>query len=257
MRLSKYTTEVRFICESYAGLPESVGADSVDSVISQVWDKIFTTKTPFFDEDYRSVLCQKIIKHYYFREIGFETVGLWKTFMNMKLEEIMPYYNQLYQSQLIKFDPLKDVDYERTFTRKQDGTANTEGTSSSTGSNKTESSTYDDFSGDTNSKDAYSDTPQGGLDGVESGEYLTNARIVNATDMHHNQNTYHSDDTRKDDTSTKTDTTTNTTEDYLEKITGKHGSENYSDMLNKFRGTLLNIDMDVIAEFKELFMGLW
>ena len=42
--MSKYTTEVRFICEQKAGLEESVGFDQIDSVIAKSWDKIFTTQ---------------------------------------------------------------------------------------------------------------------------------------------------------------------------------------------------------------------
>ena len=76
--MSKYTTEVRYICETDSGLDESVGFNSVDDVISKSWDKIFTSKVPFFDEDYRKVLCCKILKHYYLREKGCETVGIWK-----------------------------------------------------------------------------------------------------------------------------------------------------------------------------------
>ena len=94
VRLSKYTTEVRYICETDSGLDESVGFNSVDEVISKSWNKIFTSKVPFFDEDYRKILCCKILKHYYLREICSETVGLWKLWVNTKLEEIMPYYNQ-------------------------------------------------------------------------------------------------------------------------------------------------------------------
>ena len=99
--MSKYTTEVRYICEQKSGLEESKGFNSVDGVIGKSWDKIFTSKVNFFDEDYRQVICKKILKHYYMREIGCETVGLWMLWMNTRLEEIMPYYNQLYESAML------------------------------------------------------------------------------------------------------------------------------------------------------------
>ena len=97
--MSKYTTEVRFICENYAGLDASVGYNDVDKILNKTWDKIFDFDFPIFDNDYRSVLCIKILKHYYTREIGFETVGLWKLKLNMMMNEIMPYYNKLYESE--------------------------------------------------------------------------------------------------------------------------------------------------------------
>lgn len=123
--MSKYTTEVRYICEADSGLDESVGFNSVDDVISKSWDKIFTSKVPFFDEDYRKVLCCKILKHYYLREICCETVGIWKLWVNTKMEEIMPYYNQLYESAKLKFDPFHDVDLTRKHNRTENEKAQT------------------------------------------------------------------------------------------------------------------------------------
>lgn len=103
--MSKYTTEVRFICENSAGLSVSEGADNVDSVLDKCWNKVFNFDFPIFDENYRQVLCRKILKHYYTREIAHETVGRWKLALNAKLNEIMPYYNQLYKSELLEFNP--------------------------------------------------------------------------------------------------------------------------------------------------------
>lgn len=110
--MSKYTTEVRYICEKAAGLEESKGYSDVDEIISDAIPSVFSYDFPIFDENYRNVICTKILRHYYTREIGFETVGLWKLKMQTKLNEIMPYYNQLYESELIKFNPLYDVDLE-------------------------------------------------------------------------------------------------------------------------------------------------
>ena len=62
--MSKYTTEVRFICEQMAGLDESEGFSTVDDVIANSWNKIFTTKCKFFDENYSQVICSKILKHF-------------------------------------------------------------------------------------------------------------------------------------------------------------------------------------------------
>lgn len=239
--MSKYTTEVRFICESKAGEVESVGFNKIDDVLEKSWDKIFTTQCAFFDEEYRKPLCKKILKHYYTREIGAETVGLWMLWMNTKLEEIMPYYNQLYKSELLEFDPLSDVKITRTHNRKNDGTSNVK---SDTTGNTTDNTnrTYE-------SQNAYSETPQGTLANIENHTYLTNARIIKD-----NENVDNTTDTT---TNTTTDNTISNVEDYLEEVTGKQGSENYSSMVLKFRETFLNIDMMVINEFKDLFLNLW
>ena len=227
--MSKYTTQVRFICESKSGLEVSGGSGDVDNIIANSWNKIFTSKAPFFDEEYRSVLCQKILKHYYLREICCETVGIWTLWMNTRLEEIMPYYNQLYESAKIDFNPMHDVnltrEHKRTENEKTDG--NLTSTNNSTN----------------NSKELYSDTPQGSITNLENSAYLTNATITE------NETNSNSDST--------TTNNVNTTEDYIETITGKQGTENFSSLLNKFRETFLNIDMQVIDEFSDLFFGLW
>lgn len=235
--MSKYTTQVRFICESKSGSETSKGGNDVDSILESSWSKIFTSKVSFFDEEYRSILCKKILKHYYMREICCETVGLWILWLNTRLEEIMPYYNQLYESAKIEFNPMHDVDVTTTHSGK--GTENGNGSRDNT-SNAISNS-------NSNRKEKYSDTPQGGLSGVESGTYLTSATINENSD---------SGNTSITDNET-TSKNVNTTEEYTESIIGKNGGENFSSMLTKFRETFLNIDMQVINEFDDLFFGLW
>lgn len=247
--MSKYTTEVRFICESKSGLSESKGFGSVDEVLNGSWDKIFTSKVSFFDEKYRGVLCKKILKHYYLREIGCETVGIWLLWMNTKLEEIMPYYNKLYESELIKFNPMYDVDWNR----KGNKTGNESGSGSrSTSGNNSGTNTQSGTSSNTR-KDLYSDTPQGALTGVESETYLTNARKVSDS----GETGVNGSTTGSYEDSESSSNKVDTTEDYVESVSGKQGGSSYSKLLNEFRETFLNIDMQVIEEFDEMFMGLW
>lgn len=227
--MSKYTTEVRFICEHLAGYSNSQDSNKIDEVIEKSWEKIFTSKANFFNPLYRPILCQKILKHYYFREICCETVGLWKTWMNTKLEEIMPYYNQLYKSELIEFDPMANIKLISKHETKTNVDSNGNSTSKN---NRTDTQ-----------KDLYSDTPQGALTGVETEKYLTNARkIIETGDK--------TDETQYKDNQ-------DSTENYNETITGKNSGESFSEMLNKYRETFINIDMMIINEFEELFFHLW
>ena len=107
--MSKYTTEVRYVCQMYADEPEKNDYVDIDEVISKAQNKVFSNY-PIFDENYRAYLNGKILKHYYTREICEETVGLWKLRLATRMEEIMPYYNELYKTTLLKFNPLYDVD---------------------------------------------------------------------------------------------------------------------------------------------------
>lgn len=208
--MSHYTTEVRFICEQYAGEFTSSDYSTVESVIENSRKKIFDFDFPIYDESYRSVLETKILKRYYTREIGFETVALWKFWLNKRLNEIMPYYNQLYKSTLLEFNPLYDTDYTTTSNANKKFDEANSRTSTATGNNLrtdalktattgTETNTRTDnlhtatqnteesTNGNT-SRDLYSDTPQGALTGVEAENYLTNARKVTEDGNNHTTN---------------------------------------------------------------------
>ena len=131
--MSRYTTEVRYICEKYAGLDKSAEYTDVKEVINNSWEKIFDFDFPIFDEAYKPILCKKIIKHYYTREIGLETVALWKLKLDTLMNEIMPYYNKLYQTELLSFNPLYDADYTKTHEGSDSGEGTDSGRSNRTG----------------------------------------------------------------------------------------------------------------------------
>lgn len=231
--MSKYTTQVRFICEQLSCLDSSVDFSNIELVIRSAYYKIFDFDFPIFDEAYRKPLCMKILRHFYFREIGFETYGLWKAYLNITLNDIMPYYNKLYNSELLTFEPLMNVDY----TREHDRTENKDRDASGEANTTTETST--------DSSNLYSDTPQGSISDLSGNTYLTNATIDSE------------DSEGKNETSTSETEDINTIEDYYEHVYGKEGTESYSSLLLKFRETFLNIDLQIIHELDDLFMLLW
>lgn len=227
--MSKYTTEVRYICENGAGLVESEGYKSINQIITDAIPKIFDFDFPIFDETYRSVLERKILKHYYTREICAETVGLWKHYLDMRLNEIMPYYNKLYESELLAFNPFYDVDLTKDHTaegksdtehERNDNETNTvtrtDNLSTARNSERTDdltrtdaftrtdnlkstsqdSGTQGESGSDVNKNDhwdMYSDTPQGAITNVRNESYLTNARHVTddgAGSTHNNTTTF-------------------------------------------------------------------
>lgn len=253
--MSKYTTEVRFICENSAGLSESEGADNVDSILDRCWNKVFNFDFPIFDENYRQILCRKILKHYYTREIAHETVGRWKLALNAKLNEIMPYYNQLYKSELLEFNPFYDVD----LTRSREGSGTSNKTSNNTETNSGTSKNVSSGSGtnNTNSLNRFSDTPQNSMDtqGIADSVPLTTVTKVNEDNTTTNEST--DTLTRNDNKSGSGTENINNTDKYIEKVKGKQGTENYSSLLKKFRETFLNIDMMIIEDCSDCFFTLW
>ena len=290
--MSKYTTEVRYICETDAGLKESKGYDSVNEIIANSRTKIFNFDYPIFDSNYKNILETKILKHYYTREIGFETVGLWKLKLDTKMNEIMPYYNQLYKSTLLEFNPLWTEEYQTLHNKKNDGTNvnNSLATGSTNVSETSVNSTVNkekldqtrdntnvtsDLRKDTNvSRDKYSDTPQGALTNIENDTYLTNARKItedNKTEDErtsinedkltgNNENTSDSSNVKSGDNTFNNANDSinvyNNLEDYLEVASGRRGKD-ASELLMNYRKTFLNIDMQIIDELEELFLHLW
>lgn len=254
--MSKYTTEVRYICEVSSGLNESVGYSKIEDIISGAIPKIFDFDFPIFDESYRSVLERKILKHFYTREICEETVGLWKLRLNTRLNEIMPYYNKLYKSELFDFNPL----YTDNLTRTRKTNAESNRTTGNNGSVNSRNNTETNGSGSGTSNsinsDLYSDTPQGSLNGVESGTYLTNARKTNdnTTSSSSTNNTSSSNGNIISSESGNDDF--KSTEDYLESVNGYSGIS-ASDLLQKYRETFLNIDLMIINNLEDLFFQLW
>lgn len=257
--MSKYTTEVRYICETLAGLSESVGYADIEQVIKNCLPKVFDFNFPIFDESYRSVLETKILRHYYTREIGLETAGLWKLKLNTKLNEIMPYYNKLYKSELIKFNPLYDVDLTRERKIEGKGTKDTENSENRSGNNNTETTQNNDSTvkntgsdnGTTtgtanstqnqntngNGTNMYSDTPQGAITDLQAGRYLTNATIDSAT------NTF---------TGASSDTTTQTTENTNNSTVDSSGSvdstteSDFNSKIDGFSNTTLSNTEDYL-----------
>lgn len=311
--MAKYTTEVRSICEFYAGLDESADYTGVDDVISSAIPKIFDFDFPIFDENYRAVLERKIIMHYYTREIGFETVALWKLWLNKELNEIMPYFNKLYLSEQFEFNPLHDVDYyidhagvgthkgekntdgitrnSGTDTReiKNTGTdsrsINEQGTNTGTTTDQGNRSGNSTTNEDKDMWDKYSDTPQGTVSNLDNSTYLTNARNITEDNTEQTTSTETNSNTRTDNLAHSKNITdalahghnvedslehgmnvkndereTNdikTTDDFLRHVYGKMGTVSYSDLILKYRETLLNIDMLIIQQLGDLFLNLW
>lgn len=242
--MSRYTTEVRYICESLAGLNKSAGYSNVNEVIEKSRNRIFP---PFeiFDESYRPVLEAKILKHFYTREIGCETFGLWQLRLDAKLSVIMPYYNKLYKAINIDIPVIENVDMnvEHDIGRNADTKVNdnTDITASSNTATNTTAS----------AKIRHSDTPQGSLEDLEANEYMSDATLSDTTQAV-NSNTNSSSNSKSN-----SDTNAKSTEEYAEHRWGKEGTVTYISMVNEYIEKMKNIDAMLIRELEDLFMQIW
>lgn len=251
--MSKYTTEVRFICETLAGFDQSQGYGKVKDIIDQSWDKVFDFDFPIFDEEYRSVLCKKILMHYYTREIGLETVGLWKLKLETLMNEVMPYYNKMYETVKMTFDPLVDADYTKSHEGSGAGNASNTGTDSGT-----HTGTIGDNGNHTRNNtrwDIYSDTPQGALTNVANETYLTDARKITDNGGGTDVNTRTFNEGNSATRNNQSDYSN--TDEYLDHVVGKMPGKSYAKMIMEYRESIINVDMQVIDSLHSLFMKVW
>lgn len=274
--MSKYTTQLRYLCEEKAGYLES--QDDYVTVINKSYNKIIHPETPLYDRTYAPVLYKKIIRHYYFDEIGHETAAQFIMRLNMKLDEILPYYNQLYKSAALEFNPFYDVDYytegnrednntddrtrtddlqnKRTDALKNTRTDNltnqrtdnlqsqrTDNLNSQRTDNLTSARTDNLANSATSSStELFSDTPEGSLSGVTtgSGSYLTTAKKIDSSASGTNTGTQTTVNTG---TQTTADTGTQTVKDtgtQTDKATGTQTNDNTGTQTFKATGTQTN-----------------
>ena len=195
----------------------------------------------------RAELNNKILSYYRFREIGFETVGRFLFELETALNEIMPYYNQLFYSADQDFNPIYNVDYIRNTQRNKSDT-NIGSQSSSTNSSATGTSTD-------NTKNVTSDTPQNQLG-------ITNEQIDQldyASEASWGKNSNSTSDTSSNTTNASNSVIGNEKEGIVETTKGNFGVTSAQDLIMKYRETLLNIEQLIIHDKRiaELFMLIY
>lgn len=274
--MARYTTLVRDVCEYYAGV-DSTDKGGINAVLDGSWDKIFTKNWEIFDESYRKPLCEKILRKYFTREICAETVGLWKLWVDATLCEIMPTYNQLYETTLIKYDIFNNMELNTYFEKHcttdseshENGNTHEDGTITNSGkstTNTTDTSTNKSES-DTTDWKLHSDTPQGDIADLDTGNYLSDA-----TKNTNNTSVTQSVSDKGTITGSTSGTTENlangsstterkgneiTSEDWKQIMTGKNSGNSNASLLKEFRENILNIDQMIIKDLEPLFFQLW
>lgn len=271
--MSKYTTEIRFICEMAIPLWEQGDFTDIDRAIEAGRKQIFTFDYSLFDPLYKPVIETKFLRHFYTREIGQETVALWKLKLRDKWEMKLPYYNKLWESELLKFNPFYDVDYEikntgDRFSNRSDSSLS-EGESNVNSSGRTnavnKNSSNGVAEGDANHINKFSDTPQGGLDGVIDTEWLTtatqdintNKNKTTSSSIDDNRATMENDTVGNDKRKMSASGKIHDIDDYQKHVVGKMGTRSYPNLLMDWRKSFLNIDEMFINEMNDLFMQVY
>lgn len=219
-RMSKYTIQIKSIIESL-GSNTTMALSTLDEQIEKARPKIFDFDYPFYDPSSKAAFETWILESILMDEINYETYGLWHLKLRTFMKTNMPYYNKLYESAKLITNPLKNHHLERTTEGSENCTSNANGTSNYIGWNM------------------YSDTPQGGINGLENSNYLTNA----TKDLN-------------DSTSESTNTSSSTSKG-KETVDGYSGIDENT-LLLKYRQTIININEQFINDFKsKLTLKLW
>ena len=164
--MSEYTTMVKDLVRDYSVSVDN-GLTDIDTKLDKAREYIFDFNYPVIDEATKKRIEIAILKHYYMREIAFESVGIWKIKLNDRLNLIMPRYNALYNKQDLNLSPYVN------------GYVNESG------------ETHGNSNTDVNNKDwqTTSDTPQGILTDLKEGKYSSMAVYTENNDNTANNNT--------------------------------------------------------------------
>lgn len=222
----------------------------------------------------RDQLNTKLLNHYKYREIGFETVGRFLDELEITMCEIMPRYNELFKTVVTMAElpsPFDNVDVieKTTETRTHSGVTSSEQSASSTSES---SGTASDISSGSasqtaNGKHIESDTPQDqltvGVDGMEDVDYASKAqwnedRLENSSSGESSRTSSESGTGSSTASGTGSSESTDTVEHTYTK-TGNQGVNTYAHDMNEFRTSIIDVVDQIINDVRvaELFMMVY
>ena len=227
--MSKYTMELRELFTPIKFNPPLYTKEQVEGFFKDYELSDFLTQdqidvineTGIWTKD---KLAKMIVNHYYMRELGQETIGLFIHTAKFTMEELMEEYLPLIYSSAIQYDPLVNVDYTETFTR----TANVDNTGRSVSNS--------------DSIGIGSDTPQGRVskETILAGNYAT---TTTGSEVNNTTNTVSGSDSE---------------EAYTKHMKGNSGvSATAQKMIEQYRDNIRAINKEIIEKLEPLFMGLY
>lgn len=220
--MSKYTYELREVISTF-------GRDEVKKWFSdyELSDYLTAEEIQVIKDKgvwSKDQLAERILDHYFTREIGTDAIGQFMMFIKASMREIMETYAPIIYSASIKYDPLVNVNYSETYSGTSGNTSNSQ--SNSTGSGLT----------------VNSDTPQGMINKSE----ILQGKYASSTGANETEN-------KVNDTSTN-----NGRQDYIKTIKGNSGvSATSQAMIKQYRDVIRAVNTEIIYELEHLFMGIY
>lgn len=207
--MSKYTLELRYLYK--------------DEKFN-----LFDFPYNLYDNDLKPWFEEKFYQHFMFCEIGFDSVAMFKQRLMSKLNDIFPYYKQLYETEIackdIEFMLNKDL--KESYVRELSSNSN-----SNQESNMTSNS-------------------------LSTAGQLTPSLIANSEKIDKFMDTAQKDNGSSNSTSTG-ESTGNSKEEYTLTSQGNIGITSSAELLSKWREVLINIDLLIFEECNDLFMQIF
>lgn len=126
--------------------------------------KLFDFNYPFYDASKKAEFEEAFIRHFYFREIGTETIDRFKWYLEDKFMTVLPYYNELFKAAQIEYNILDNYKLEESYTIKRENTGKTSGVTSTVGQ------TFDNQSSETATSEHLAGTSEGSEQGTTHSE---------------------------------------------------------------------------------------
>lgn len=206
---------------------------------------------PIYDENHRTDLNEKIIRHYALREIGQETAQQFIFYLGVTMAEIMPYFNERYKTLDMKYNPLESVDM--TTDSENGSESQSSSKASSTQDSTSSSSSKSDNASTTTSKSFDSDVPQTGVVG-DFARYASHA----------NESQADSSGTASSSQDSASHATSHSATDYQHDASNSKGKSHVSgrsqsamSLVQEYRNAIINVDMEIVRSLEPCFMQLW
>ena len=205
--------------------------------------KLFDFRYDFYDDNIylKENFEQMFIDHYLFFEIGFDSVARFKHELKSFLRIKMPYYKQLYATELRckDIDFMLNKDYTETYVK-----------------NLTNNNTYSQNLNETNINNSKTSSLDNGIASVELSD--GNLTEANATNNNITNNTSGNNNTTSNNSgNTKTTKQETNKEDYTLIGKGNIGTTSSAELLEKWRQVLINLNEIIIEDASDLFMKIY
>lgn len=211
----------------------------------------------------REQLNERLLNHYKYREIGFETIGRFLDELKITMSEIMPRYNELFKTVVTMANlpsPFDNVDVVETFEeeKKNNSTSTSEAGSTTTGTAQDSSTTTGTAS--SYNKHINSKTPQDKLsvpaEGIDSIDYADEAQWNkdNSTTGGTSSSSGETSATSEESANVTNEGSETTKHTYTKK--GNQGVNTYAHDMNEFRTSIIDVVDQIVndSRIRELFM---